>query len=102
MLDLVPTGLRDPLGSSDIRPEIKSLESPTYKLALFLVPILKSSTGNEYTSKESFAFVEETFEQDSGVFMGSLAEIVKAHLKRTLTWQIHFLKILKEFVKNRI
>ena len=52
MLDLVPTGLRDPLGSSDIRPEIKSLESPTYKLALFLVPILKSSTGNEYTSKE--------------------------------------------------
>ena len=36
--------------------------TPTYKLAKFLVPILKSLTSNEYTVKDSFHFVEKNVE----------------------------------------
>ena len=49
-----------------------AINSPTYKLAKFLVPILKSLTSNKYTVKYSFAFAEEIVEQDSEVFRGSL------------------------------
>ena len=54
------------------RPIFSAINTPTYKLAKFLVPILKSLTSNEYTVKDSFAFVEEIVEQDSEFFMGSL------------------------------
>ena len=37
-------------------PILSAINTPTYKLAKFLVPILKSLTSNEYTVKESFAF----------------------------------------------
>ena len=33
-----------------------AINTPTYKLEEFLVPILKSLTSNEYTVKDSFAF----------------------------------------------
>ena len=49
-----------------------AINTPTYKLAKFLVPILKSLTSNEYTVKDSFAFAEEIVEHDSEFFMGSL------------------------------
>ena len=39
---------------------------------MFLVPILKSLTSNEYTVKDSFACAEEIVEQDSEFSMGSL------------------------------
>ena len=45
--------------------------TPTYKLAKFVVPILISLTGNEYTVKDSFAFVEDIVEKDSEIFMES-------------------------------
>ena len=45
--------------------------TPTYKLAKFFVPILKSLTSNEYTVKDSFDFAEEVVEQDSELIMGS-------------------------------
>ena len=51
---------------------MSAINTPTYKLAKFLVPILKSLTTNEYTVKDSFAFAEEIVEQDSEFFMGSL------------------------------
>ena len=47
------------------RPILSAINTPTYKLAKFLVPILKSLTSNEYTVKDSFAFAEEIVEQDS-------------------------------------
>ena len=49
-----------------------AINSPTYKLAKFLVPILKPLTSNKYTVKYSFAFAEEIVEQDSEFFRGSL------------------------------
>ena len=54
------------------RPILSAINTPTYKLAKFLVPILKSSTSNECTVKDSFAFAEEIVEQDSEFFMGNL------------------------------
>ena len=51
---------------------MSTVNTPTYKLAKFLVPILKSLTSNEYTVKDSFAFAEGIVEQDSEFFMGSL------------------------------
>ena len=53
-------------------PILLAINTPTYKLAKFLVPILKSLISNEYTVKDSFAFAEEIVEQDSEIFMGSL------------------------------
>ena len=54
------------------RPILSAINIPNYKLAKFLVPILKSLISNEYTVKDSFAFAEEIVEQDSDFFMGSL------------------------------
>ena len=50
----------------------KEINTPTYKLAKFLAPTLKSLTSNEYMVKDSFAFPEETVKQDSEFFMGNL------------------------------
>ena len=46
------------------RPILSALNTPTYKLAKFLVPILKSLTTNEFTVKDSFHFTEETVDQE--------------------------------------
>ena len=54
------------------RPILSAINTPTYKLAKFLVPILKYLTSDEHTVKDSFAFAEEIVEQDSECFMGSL------------------------------
>ena len=54
------------------RQNMSAINTPTYKLAKFLVPILKSLTSNEYTIKDSFAFAAEIVEQDSEFFMGNL------------------------------
>ena len=40
------------------QPILSSINTCTYKLAKFLVPILKSLTSNEYMIKDSFAFAE--------------------------------------------
>ena len=50
---------------SPFRPILSAMNTTTYKLAKFLVPILKSSSSNECTVKESFAFAGEIVEQDS-------------------------------------
>ena len=52
------------------RPVLSAINTPSYKLAKFLVPISKSLTSNEYTVNDSFAFAEEIVEQDSEIFYG--------------------------------
>ena len=54
------------------QPILSTINTPPYKLAKFLILILKSLTSNEHTVKDSFAFAEEIVEQDSEFFMGSL------------------------------
>ena len=60
------------ISSKIVRLFNRPILSSTYKLPKFLVPLLKSLTSNDYTSKDSFAFAEEIVEQDSEFFMGSL------------------------------
>ena len=52
------------------RPIFSAINTTTYKLAKFLVPVLKSLISNEYTVKDSFTSAEEIFEQDSEPLMG--------------------------------
>ena len=54
-----------------------ALQTPTYNLAKFLVPLLNPLTKNEYTVKDSFQFAEEICEQDPTLSVGSLD--VKLH-----------------------
>ena len=54
------------------RPILSVLNTPTYKLAKFLVPILKPLTTNEFTVKDSFHFAEEIVDKQHDLFMGSL------------------------------
>ena len=51
---------------------MSALITPTYKLAKFLVPILKPLTTNEFKVKDSFHFAEEIVDQQHDLFMGSL------------------------------
>ena len=59
-------------GCPPFRPILLALQTPTYNLAKFLVPILDPLTKNEYTVKNSFHFAEEICEQDFSLSMGSL------------------------------
>ena len=54
------------------RPILLALNTPTYKIAKFLVPILKPLATNEFTVKDSFHFAEEIVDQQPAFFMGSL------------------------------
>ena len=57
---------------SNFRPILSAIETPMYKIAKFLVPILKDSTCNECSVKDSFDFAKETLQQSSDCFMESL------------------------------
>ena len=59
-------------GWPPFRSILSALQTPTYNLAKFLVPILNPLTKNEYTVKDSFQFAEEILEQDPTLSMGSL------------------------------
>ena len=48
------------------------MNSSTYKLSKFLVPILKPLTTNESTVKGSLHFAEEIVDQQHDLFKGSL------------------------------
>ena len=54
------------------RPTLSALQTPTYKLAKYLVPVLESLTYNKYTVKDSFNLATEIVEQGSSNFMESL------------------------------
>ena len=57
---------------SNFQTNSSALQTATYKLAKYLVPILEPLTNNKYTVKDSFNFATEIVEQDSSNFMGSL------------------------------
>ena len=59
-------------GSPPFRPILSAINTPTYKLAKFLVPILSSLTSNNYTVVDSFSFSEEVPSFDDSLFMASL------------------------------
>ena len=59
-------------GYLPFRPILSALQTSTYKLAKYLVPILESLITNKYTVKDSFNFATEIVKQDSSNFMGSL------------------------------
>ena len=59
-------------GCPPFSPILSALQTPTYNLAKFLVPILDPLTKNEYTVKDSFHFAEDICEQDPSLSMGSL------------------------------
>ena len=58
--------------SSPFRPISSALQTSTYKLAKYLVPILESLAINKYAVTDSFNFATEFVEQDSSNFMESL------------------------------
>ena len=53
-------------------PILSATDNPTYELAKFLVPILSDITQNEFTVKDSFAFVDELLTQGRDRCMVSL------------------------------
>ena len=59
-------------GLPSFRPSLSALKTSSFCLATFLVPILNSSTKNEYTVKEPLQFSEEICHQDPTLFIGSL------------------------------
>ena len=68
-------------------PILLPLNTPTYKLAKFLVPILKPLTTNEFTLKDSIHFDEEIIYQQPDFFMGSLdvdSLFTNIHLEETI------------------
>ena len=54
------------------RPILSAIDTPVYKLAKLLVPILSPLTVNDYTVKDPFSFAEEVVNFDHGLFMASL------------------------------
>ena len=54
------------------RPILSAIETLTYKMVTFLVPLLSCLTINKFTVKDSFSFPKEIVEQDSSFYMGSL------------------------------
>ena len=51
-------------GLPPFRPILSAIDTPTYKLAKFLLKFLTPSTANEYTVVDSFHFAEEICQQD--------------------------------------
>ena len=53
-----------------LRPVLSAINTP-YKLAIFLVPLLKSLTWNDYTINDSFSFAEEVYSFDCAHYLTS-------------------------------
>ena len=54
-----------------LRPILSAINTPSYKLAKFLVPLLTPLTSNDSTIKDSFSFAEEVFSFDCAYYMTS-------------------------------
>ena len=59
-------------GLPPFRPILSAIDTPTYKLAKFLLKLLIPSAANEYAVTDSFHFAEEICQQDSNLHMASL------------------------------
>ena len=54
------------------RPILSAINTPIYKLAKYLVPILSPLTVDDYTVKDSFTFAKEVINFDHNLLMASL------------------------------
>ena len=59
-------------GCPPFRPILSALQTPTYNLTKYLVPILETLTNKKYAVKDLFNFASEIVEQDYSNFMASL------------------------------
>ena len=57
--------------SPPFRPILSAINTPSYKIAKFLVPMLSDLTKNKYISKDSFEFAKIVREQNPEFFMAS-------------------------------
>ena len=57
--------------SPPFRPILSAINTPSYKIAKFLVPMLSELTKNKYVSKDSFEFAKNVREQNPDLFMAS-------------------------------
>ena len=53
------------------RPILSAINTPSYNIAKFLVPILSTLTMNEYTVKDSFGFAKDIVQQNNELIMAS-------------------------------
>ena len=74
---------------------MSAINTPTYKLAKFLVPILKCLTSNEYTIKYTFVFTEKIIEQNSECSMGSRLDVDSIFTKIPLEEAINICNMVK-------
>ena len=58
-------------GSPPFRPILSAINTPSYKIAKFLVPLLSELTTNKYVAKDSFDFAKNVREQNPELFMAS-------------------------------
>ena len=54
------------------RPILSAINTPVYKLAKYLIPILPPLTVNDYTAKDSFTFAKGVIDFNLNLFMASL------------------------------
>ena len=57
--------------SPPFRPILSAINTPSYKIAKFLVPMLSELTKNKFVSKDSFEFAKNVREQNPDFFMAS-------------------------------
>ena len=57
--------------SPPFRPILSAINTPSYKIAKFHVPMLSELTKNKYVSKDSFEFAKNVREQNPDLFMAS-------------------------------
>ena len=63
---------KDKQGSSPpFRPILSAIGTSTYKLAKFLVPVLKDYTINEHSINDSFSFASDVLKQDASLHMAT-------------------------------
>ena len=58
-------------GFPKLRPILSAINTPTYKLAKFLVNIMEPLTKNEHTVKDTFTFAHDIRSQDANAWMSS-------------------------------
>ena len=53
------------------RPTLSAINTPSYKLVKFFVPLVTPLTSNNYTIKDTFSFAEEVFSFDCAHYMAN-------------------------------
>ena len=67
----VHKGIKPGDESPPFRPILSAINTPSYKLAKFLVPLLSDLTKNKYVSKDSFEFAKNIRNQNPELYMSS-------------------------------